>query len=131
MRRTAWLLAWIALAAPPAQAAGFADLNPGRGLALYRNYCTACHGNDGRGTAIARADLEPDPPVLLSRPELTPAMAFARIKHGGRSMPQMYDELDDADIWNIVYALPLIRQRSHANWAPALYGRWRRATGSK
>ena len=131
MRRAAWLLAWIVLATPPAQAAGFADLNLGRGLALYRNYCAACHGDDGCGTAIARADLEPDPPVLLSRPGLTPAAAFMRIRQGGRGMPQMYDELGDADIWNIVYALPLIRQRPHANWAPALYGRWHKATGSE
>ncbi|MFQ5581672.1 MAG: c-type cytochrome [Mariprofundaceae bacterium] len=124
------LMAWIAFL-PLAQAAEFSDLDRGHGLQLYRNYCMACHGDDGRGSAIAREDLEPDPPVLLARKDLTPAGAFMRIRHGGRSMPQMHDELSDADIWNIVYALPLIRQVSHANWVPGLYGRWHHEAGSQ
>ena len=87
-----------------------------RGRALFNNYCVACHGTDGRGSELAKADLKPPPPALLKRLDATPAAYFAQIHDGSRQMPQMHDELTDEDIWNIVYALPEILGRKHTNW---------------
>ena len=105
-----WLLSLLLLAAS-AQAA---DIEQGR--ALFHNYCIACHGVDGKGSALAKADLEPDPPVLLARTDATPEQYFRQIHDGSTQMPQMYDELTDEDIRNIVYALPEILGQSHPNW---------------
>lgn len=104
----------------PAQVFGFEfiELDRGRGLQLYSNYCIACHGDDGRGTGVAREDINPNMPVFLSTKEATPGRYFKQIYYGGGGMPQMHDELSERDIWNIVYAIPLIRQQQHSEWAP-------------
>lgn len=100
------------------QALEFTELDLGRGLKLYNNYCIACHDRDGSGSALARSDIRADLPRLLETAYATPARYFRQIYHGGGGMPQMFDELSDRDIWNIVYAIPLIRQRHHSEWAP-------------
>jgi len=87
-----------------------------RGKALFANYCVACHGIDGRGSSLAKADLKPAPPVLLAREGATPLQYFVQVHDGSRQMPQMHDELTDEDIWNIVYALPEITGRKNRNW---------------
>jgi len=91
-----------------------ADLE--RGKALFSNYCVACHGADGNGSDLAREDLNPPPPKLLARRDATPGQYFRQIHDGSRQMPQMHDELPDADILNIVYALPEITGRDNPNW---------------
>jgi mono/diheme cytochrome c family protein len=101
-----------------ASALDFIGLDRGRGLQLYSNYCIACHDQDGSGSALARADISADMPVLLENREVTPRRYFDQIYFGGGGMPQMHDELSAADIWNIVYAIPLIRGRQHPEWAP-------------
>jgi len=87
-----------------------------RGRALFNNYCIACHGPDGNGSELARADLDPPPPVLLARGDATPEQYFRQVHDGSRQMPQMHDELTDEDIRNIVYALPEITGRDNPHW---------------
>lgn len=105
----------------PAAAVEFTDLDRGRGLKLYSNYCIACHDHDGSGSALARADIKADMPVLLAASDATPLRYFKQIFHGGGGMPQMHDELSDKDIWDIVYAIPLIRGQQHSEWVPGKF----------
>ncbi len=105
---------WLALLLLLPACAEATDIEQGR--QLFHNYCIACHGTDGMGSAVAKADLEPDPPVLLARADATPEQYFRQIHDGSKQMPQMHDELTDEDIRNIVYALPEILGRSHSNW---------------
>ncbi|MDT8376051.1 MAG: c-type cytochrome [Mariprofundaceae bacterium] len=102
----------------------FTGLDRGRGLQLFNNYCVACHGEDGAGSSIAREDLNPNLPILLAAADATPKRYFEKIYHGGGGMPQMHDELSEVDIWNIVYAIPLIRQRQHSEWHPDKFNNW-------
>jgi len=110
----------------PAQVFGleFTELDRGRGLQLFSNYCIACHGDDGRGSSAAREDIKADMPVFLVAEDATPQRYFKKIYHGGGGMPQMHDELSEKDIWNIVYAIPLIRQQQHSEWAPEKFLFW-------
>lgn len=96
----------------------FTELDRGRGLQLYSNYCIACHGDDGSGSSVARKDIKSDIPVFLEDKKTTPKRYFEQIYYGGGGMPQMHDELSKWDIWNIVYAIPLIRQQQHSEWHP-------------
>ena len=108
----------------PVSALEFNDLDVGRGLRLYSNYCIACHDHDGRGSRVARADINANMPVFLAKKEATPRRYFEQIFYGGGGMPQMHDELSEQDIWNIVYAIPLIRQQQHSEWHPERFDRW-------
>jgi len=110
----------------PFEAVGleFLELDRGRGLQLFSNYCIACHGDDGRGSTLARQDINANMPVLFEAKDATPRRYFEKIYHGGGGMPQMYDELSETDIWNIVYAIPLIRQQEHSEWAPEKFLFW-------
>ncbi|NOR73128.1 MAG: hypothetical protein GQ467_04585 [Mariprofundaceae bacterium] len=108
----------------PVNALEFSDLDVGRGLRLYSNYCIACHDDNGRGSPAARADINPNMPVLLMAEDATPKRYFKQIYHGGGGMPQMHDELSEREIWNIVYAIPLIRQQQHSEWAPEKFLFW-------
>ncbi len=112
-------LLWLALMlSTPAMALEFVEIDRGRGLTLYSNYCIACHDHDGSGSALAKKDIKADMPLLLSTADATPQRYFRKIYSGGGGMPQMHDELTDRDIWNIVYAIPLIRGQEHSEWAP-------------
>jgi mono/diheme cytochrome c family protein len=102
----------------------FIELDRGRGLQMFSNYCVACHGDDGRGSRVAREDINPRLPILLAAADATPRRYFDQIYHGGGGMPQMHDELTERDIWNIVYAIPLIRQQEHSEWAPEKFTRF-------
>jgi len=102
----------------PVNALEFTELDRGKGLRLFNNYCIACHGDDGTGSHVAREDINPNLPVLLAARGATPRRYFEQIYDGGGGMPQMHDELSEQDIWNIVYAIPLIRQQQHSEWAP-------------
>ena len=110
----------------PAQlsAIEFVELDRGRGLKMFSNYCVACHGDDGRGSRVAREDINPSLPVLLAASDATPRRYFEQIYHGGGGMPQMHDELTERDIWNIVYAIPLIRGQQHSEWEPGKFLFW-------
>ena len=109
-----------------ASALEFIDLDRGRGLKLYNNYCIACHDQYAGGSALARADINADMPLLLAASDATPWRYFKQIYFGGGGMPQMHDELSDRDIWNIVYAIPLIRGQQHSEWAPDRFDHWQR-----
>jgi len=110
----------------PAQlfALEFVELDRGRGLQLFSNYCIACHGDDGRGSRAAREDINANMPVFLEKEDTTPRRYFNQVYHGGGGMPQMHDELTELDIWNIVYAIPLIRGQQHSEWAPEKFNQF-------
>ncbi len=95
-------------------------------MQLYSNYCIACHGDDGHGSHLAREDINPNTPVFLSDENATPRGYFKQIYHGGGGMPQMHDELSERDIWNVVYAIPLIRQQQHEEWKPEKFDYWQK-----
>ena len=119
------------LFALPANALEFTELDLGRGLQLFNNYCIACHGDDGAGSRVAREDINPSLPVLLAAEEATPRRYFKQIYDGGGGMPQMHDELSRWDIWNIVYAIPLIRQQQHSEWWPDKFNLWQNGSRKK
>lgn len=119
-----FLLCAVLLAPGGLVAQEFTELDLGRGLRLFDNYCIACHAHDGSGSAAAREDIRADLPVLLAGEDATPLAYFRQIYFGGGGMPQMYDELSERDIWNIVYAIPLIRQQEHSEWHPKRFDHW-------
>ena len=94
----------------PSYAIEFVELNLSNGLRLFNNYCVNCHHHDGTGSRVAKLVFTPDPPVLLKRMDATPEQYFTRILHGGPNMAPMDWELSRRDVWEVVYALPLIRQ---------------------
>lgn len=76
-RRLATLAAALALTTTVATVAGTMDLPPGdpsRGEALYRQYCTVCHGATGEGDGPNAPFLEDDRPR-----DLTDARYMARL----------------------------------------------------
>ncbi|MDX8404138.1 MAG: cytochrome c [Mariprofundaceae bacterium] len=111
----------------PVSAIEFSALDLGKGLRLYGNYCIACHGHNGTGSSLAKADIKANMPVFLEKSDATPLRYFEQIYHGGGGMPQMHDELSEWDIWNIVYAIPLIRQQQHSEWAPEKFSFFQKA----
>lgn len=55
-------IAFSVAAASPGRAEDHATATPGQ--ALYRRYCSACHGEDGRGTGIVSGLMKPKPADL-------------------------------------------------------------------
>jgi mono/diheme cytochrome c family protein len=97
-----FVLAFAAgLLAVPAAAA---DETPSAGERLYRRYCAACHGTEGRGDGPASAALSPRPPDL-TRLESSEAELMRQIDgrrtiraHGTAAMP----------VWGEVFEQSLI-----------------------
>jgi mono/diheme cytochrome c family protein len=97
-----------------------ADAAPPAGEILYRRYCAACHGVDGRGDGPAAAALCPRPPDLTrlgtSEPELMRQIDGRRAirAHGTAAMP----------VWGEVFEQSLIeephRQRTALHMAQTL-----------
>ena len=70
-----------------------------RGEALFNNYCTGCHGDDGDGNGLAKPFLAPSAADLTSR-YLPREEVFRILFMGseGSSMPS-YSELTEKDLW--------------------------------
>jgi cytochrome c oxidase cbb3-type subunit 3 len=73
------------------------------GSQLYQQYCTECHGKDGR----AQMDVISDATNLTEADEYyngsTQQDIFTSIKNGaGVGMPPWSSQLKDEDIWNLV-----------------------------
>lgn len=90
----------------PAQAGDAA-----RGEALYRVYCTQCHGLTGRGDGVNAATLAVKPRNHTDRTEMSARSdddLFKAVKHGGQAvnksilMPNWDGNLSDAEIEDVV-----------------------------
>jgi len=108
----------------PAQALEFVELDLGNGLRHFNNYCVNCHYHDGTGSAVAKKAFRIELPVLLTRKNATPKQYFKRIMYGGPHMAPMDWELTARDVWDIVYALPLIRQHRPSSWQKQHFRQW-------
>ncbi|MDQ6961793.1 MAG: cytochrome c [Mariprofundaceae bacterium] len=108
----------------PSYALEFVELDLGHGLRLFNNYCVNCHNHDGTGSAVAKEAFSSGPPILLERADATPAQYYTRILHGGPNMAPMDWELSQRDVWDIVYALPLLRQSQPLFWQKKYFKRW-------
>ena len=87
-----------------ASSAAAADEPPSAGERLYRRYCAACHGVEGRGDGPAAAALSP-PPTDLTRLDSSEAELMRQIDgrrtirgHGTAAMP----------VWGQVFEQSLI-----------------------
>ncbi|MCY4600222.1 MAG: cytochrome c [Acidobacteria bacterium] len=85
----------------PASAAVLAE-----GAALYRVYCTICHGADGGGDSLLAEYLPRLPdlrsPVVARRPD---GRLYGVILRGGFRMPAYGDALSEAERWAVVHHL--------------------------
>lgn len=89
---------------------------------LFQNYCTACHGSQGKGDGLIIKKGAGFYPVDLTAPgvkQRTDGYIYAYIKYGGKVMMPSYGEsLTDEEAWNIVNYVRALQQRSSANSAP-------------
>lgn len=98
----------LLLSAGTAQAA---DADADRGQALYRLYCTQCHGVNGDGKGVNAPALSVQPRDHTDRTEMSArqdADLVKAIKHGGKAvnksvlMPNWDGNLSDAQIEDLV-----------------------------
>jgi mono/diheme cytochrome c family protein len=73
----------------------------------FQNYCTSCHGADGRNTGVLFADKMLPPVPRLDSPAVqayTDGQLHSIIQHGvsPSGMPAWQDTLSDDEIWHIV-----------------------------
>jgi len=80
--------------------------DPDAGGLIFRQNCTSCHGDSGRGDGAAAAQLDPRPANLTSEKtqakrdvELLETIKFGR---PGTSMPGWMSELDERDLRNVM-----------------------------
>jgi len=104
---TTALLAQLALFTAAAQA----DEAPAHGKALYKIYCTQCHGVNGNGKGVNAAFMPIQPRDHTDSAEMgarTDADLFKAIKEGGKAvnksvlMPNWGANLSDDDIQALV-----------------------------
>lgn len=82
-------------------AADPASLKQGR--MLFKKYCTACHGDLGRGDGPATAALKPLPPDLSVMAPKHPDGGLAwKIAHGRGAMPSWKGKISEDHIWDLV-----------------------------
>jgi cytochrome c oxidase cbb3-type subunit 3 len=88
-----------------------ADDAAARGAALYRIYCTQCHGVEGNGKGVNAAGLTVQPRDHTDTGEMsarTDEDLFKAIKHGGKAvnksilMPNWDANLSDDDIHALI-----------------------------
>lgn len=88
-----------------------ADGDPRHGEALYKVYCTQCHGLEGNGRGINTPDMAVLPRNHTDRGEMsarTDADLFKAIQGGGKAvnksvlMPAWGENLDESDIHDLV-----------------------------
>lgn len=92
--------------------------NPIEGAKIFRNYCTACHGTDGRGHGPASGALKdavPDLTLISKRSggkfpyqrvrDLIEGKKSGPLAHGSREMPiwgPVFHEIDSDEDWGEV-----------------------------
>ena len=99
-----------ALATVPAEYAGKtnplgSDAEEEEGAKAYKDYCTSCHGETGKGDGIAGASLEPKPKDLVKLSAVVgDDYLYWRISKGspGTAMVGWGEVLDEEQIWQVV-----------------------------
>ncbi len=76
----------------------------GAGKELYETFCISCHGSDLQGLTAKQTGLQHNTPDLVTRLKTHSPSDFAwKIANGRGDMPAFGEELDDEEIWSIVY----------------------------
>lgn len=88
------------------------------GARHYAEMCAECHLAPDTSDSELRRGLYPEPPNLMTAPQMSPAEAFWVIKHGVKltSMPAWGTTHDDAIIWDLVAfvrRLPTLREEDY------------------
>jgi uncharacterized membrane protein SirB2 len=79
------------------------ELNSGNsGKEIYDNYCTKCHGEDGKAGIMGSTD--------LSMSQLDDAAALRMIRNGKGSMPSFSSSLDDHQLNALVQYIRTLRK---------------------
>ena len=73
-----------------------------RGKNMFKTYCIACHGSEGRGDGPAAAGLNPKPPNLVKMASHHADGDIAwKIENGRGAMPAWKGRLKEKDIWHL------------------------------
>ena len=73
-----------------------------RGKNLFKTYCIACHGPQGRGDGPAAAGLNPKPPNLVKMAgHHTDGDIAWKIENGRGAMPAWKGKLKETEIWDL------------------------------
>ena len=82
------------------------------GKALFATLCTACHGNDGRGTGPVARLLRTPPADLIGglSKDLPDGYVYGTIRDGGIAMPSYDDAMSGHERWQVVL---FVRQLQH------------------
>jgi len=100
-----------------------ADSDLVEGKRLFENYCTACHGVDGKGNAPIADNSSgrrwPFPPPNLSgvgniTQARTDGWLFYTVRDGIRTMPGYSYAMVDKDIWDLVAYLRTMEDTQYA-----------------
>jgi high-affinity iron transporter len=83
-----------------------------RGAELYRQACAACHGSDGT-PRVGHLELTTQPTAFSVRDQvarLSPQRIFSAVTFGvpGTAMPSFSDALDEAERWDLSFAVLLL-----------------------
>lgn len=74
------------------------------GKELYETFCMSCHGSDLRGLTAKQTGLQHNTPDLITRLRTQSSNDFAwKIVNGRGDMPAFGEDLDDEEIWSIIY----------------------------
>ena len=81
----------------------------GQGKKLFADYCSSCHGPDGRGDGPASRDLSPPAAniaQMIRMPIATDAYLFWTLSEGGSqfntAMPAFKDVLSETERWHLI-----------------------------
>ena len=73
-----------------------------RGKNMFKTYCIACHGSEGRGDGPAAAGLNPKPPNLVKMAGHHDDGDIAwKIENGRGAMPAWKGRLKEKEIWDL------------------------------
>jgi mono/diheme cytochrome c family protein len=87
-----------------------------RGLAIYSNYCGACHGGGGAGDGLVVKRGFPAPPSLLAQHavDMKDGQIFHIVTFGQNKMPSHATQVSPEDRWNVVSYIRSIQKRAAA-----------------
>lgn len=90
-----------------------------RGVVVYQNFCTPCHGGALRGDGAVALHGFPAPPNLLGEKsmKLAEGQMFHILTFGQKKMPSYASQLTANDRWS---AITYVRSMQNAAAAPAL-----------
>ena len=86
-----------------------------RGKNLFKTYCSACHGLEGRGDGPAAAGLNPKPPNLVKMAGHHADGDIAwKIANGRGPMPGWEKVISEEDIWHLTNFIQSLREYTSA-----------------